>query len=153
LAAIYQAGASDLDYNTFLRVARRVTNDDREVWHAFRRAVFNVLANNRDDHGKNHGFLYQDRQWTLSPAYDLTFTGHIAERGMAVMGERRRVGVDHLSKLAESAALDKSQAQTVIAEVAHVIDRWPQFADSAGVPAAEIARVDRVLRTLLPVRR
>ena len=153
LAALCQAGASDLDYNTFLRVTRRVTNDEREVWHAFRRSVFNVLANNRDDHGKNHGFLYQDRQWTLSPAYDLTFTGHIAERGMAVMGERGRAGTDHLLKLAESASLDKTQAQTVIAKVAHTIARWPEFAESAGVPAIDIARINRVLRPLLPAAR
>jgi serine/threonine-protein kinase HipA len=150
LAAIYQVGASDLDYATFLRVTRRVTNDEREVWHAFRRAVFNVLAENRDDHGKNHGFCYQDRLWRLSPAYDLTFTGHLAERGMAVMGERGRVGASHLLKLAESASLDKTQAQTVIAEVAQTIARWPEFAESAGVPAIDTARINRVLRTLPP---
>jgi AraC-like DNA-binding protein len=39
LAALYQTGAADMDYSTFLRVTRRVTNDEREVWHAFRRAV------------------------------------------------------------------------------------------------------------------
>jgi serine/threonine-protein kinase HipA len=139
-----------LDYNTFLRVTRRVTNDEREVWKAFRRAVFNVLAENRDDHGKNQGFLYRERQWTLSPAYDLTFTAHIGERGMAIMGERGRVGVAHLLKLAESALLDKSQARTVIADVAQTIARWPEFAESAGVPAVDTAKINRVLRTLLP---
>jgi serine/threonine-protein kinase HipA len=139
-----------MDYNTFLRVTRRVTSDEREVWKAFRRAVFNVLAENRDDHGKNQGFPYQERQWTLSPAYDLTFTAHVAERGMAIMGERGQVGVAHLLKLAESASLDKNQAQTVIADVAHAITRWPEFAENPGLPAVETARVDRGLRTLLP---
>ena len=150
LAAIYQAGASDLDYNTFLRVTRRVTNDEREVWHAFRRAVFNVLAENRDDHGKNHGFLYQNRQWTLSPAYDLTFSGHIAKRGMALLGERGQTGTDHLVKLAEAVSLNRAEAQTVIAEVAQTIARWPEFAESAGVPTIDAAKINRVLRTLFP---
>jgi serine/threonine-protein kinase HipA len=148
LAALYQTGAADMDYNTFLRVTRRITNDDRVVWRAFRRAAFNVLADNRDDHGKNHGFLYRDRQWTLSPAYDLTFSGPIAERGMAVMGERSRAGIDHLMKLAASASLDISQARTVTAEVAHAIARWPEFADSAGVSPVRAAEVTRVFRTL-----
>ena len=148
LAALYQPGAADMDYNTFLRVTRRITNDDREVWRAFRRAAFNVLADNRDDHGKNHGFLYRDRQWTLSPAYDLTFGGQIAERGMAVMGERSRAGIDHLMKLATSASLDIPQARTVTAEVAHAIARWPEFADSAGVSPVRAAEVTRVFRTL-----
>jgi len=63
----------DLSYETLLRATRRVTHDETEVWKAFRRAAFNVLASNRDDHGKNHGFIYDNRQWKLGPAYDLTF--------------------------------------------------------------------------------
>ncbi len=41
---------------------------------AYRRACFNLLAVNQDDHVKNFSFLMDDRgQWRLSPAYDLTF--------------------------------------------------------------------------------
>lgn len=41
----------------------------------FRRAVFNVLGRNQDDHTKNTGFL-MDRsgKWSLSPAFDLTYS-------------------------------------------------------------------------------
>lgn len=36
--------------------------------------TFNVLASNRDDHTKNFSFLMdQNGEWSLSPAYDLTF--------------------------------------------------------------------------------
>jgi serine/threonine-protein kinase HipA len=36
--------------------------------------VFNVVASNRDDHTKNFSFLMDENgQWSLSPAYDLTF--------------------------------------------------------------------------------
>ena len=40
----------------------------------FRRAVFNILGRNQDDHTKNTGFL-MDRsgKWNLSPAFDLTY--------------------------------------------------------------------------------
>jgi len=37
----------DLDYQTLLRVTRRITHDHAEVLKAYRRAVFNVLAENR----------------------------------------------------------------------------------------------------------
>src|SRR5690606_10570823 len=37
----------------------------------FRRAVFNVLVGNRDDHLRNHGFLRAPTGWVLSPAFDV----------------------------------------------------------------------------------
>lgn len=40
----------------------------RELW---RRMVFNVLVGNYDDHPRNHGLLFRDGSWSLSPAYDI----------------------------------------------------------------------------------
>ena len=136
LAALLHMSAGDLDYQTFLRATRQLTRDEREVWRAYRRAVFNVLAGNRDDHAKNHGFLYRDRAWTLGPAYDLTPLSpqQLPERGMAVCGERRAAGPDHLRKLAEAEGLDRKRAQTIIDEVAAALRHWPALAAEAGVP-------------------
>lgn len=144
LAALVHMSAGDLDYQTFLRATRQLTRDEREVWRAYRRAVFNVLAGNRDDHGKNHGFLYRDRAWTLGPAYDLTPLSpqQLPERGMAVCGERRAAGPEHLRKLAEGEGLDRKRAHALIDEVATALRRWPALAAEVGVPeraAREVA--------------
>jgi len=138
LAAMCHIPGCDLDYGTLLRVTRRITRDEREVWRAYRRAVFNVLASNRDDHGKNHGFLYRNREWKLGPAYDVTFRGprQLSERGMAICGERRSAGRKHLITLAESEALDRRAALGVIDEVAAALARWHEFASQAKVPTA-----------------
>jgi len=143
LAAMCHIPGCDLDYETMLRVTRRITHDEREVWRAYRRAVFNVLASNRDDHGKNHGFLYRNREWKLGPAYDVTFRSprQLSERGMAVCGERRNAGRKHLAALAESEALDRRAALAVIEEVAAALARWHEFASQANVPAALAADV------------
>lgn len=148
LAAMLHVGGGDLDYATLLRVTRRITKDEREVWRAFRRAVFNVLASNRDDHGKNHGFLYRDREWTLGPAYDLTFSSpqQLPERALAVLGERRQAGRAELLKLAQTESLDSRRAQEVIDEIRAAVSRWRKFADAAGVPRVKAAEVDQVLR-------
>ncbi len=42
-----------LNYSNFLRATHFVPNDIREKAIAFKRAVFNVVFNNRDDHCKN----------------------------------------------------------------------------------------------------
>ena len=40
----------------------------------FKQMTFNILASNRDDHTKNFSFLMnQTGEWSLAPAYDLTF--------------------------------------------------------------------------------
>jgi len=148
LAAMSHVGGGDLNYETLLRVARRLTHDEAEVWRAYRRAVFNVLANNRDDHGKNHGFIYRDGKWALGPAYDLTFVSpsNQPERGMSLAGERRNADQSHLFKLAASEALDRRMAESVIEEVRTAIRRWREFAEKAQVPALPAAEVHNQLK-------
>ncbi|MES2260573.1 MAG: type II toxin-antitoxin system HipA family toxin [Pseudomonadota bacterium] len=105
-----------VDYTTFLRATRFLTRDEREVQRAYQRTVFNVLFNNRDDHPKNFSYLLgQDRRWSLSPAYDLTFcTGPAGYHQMDVCGEALRIGRVHLLQLAAQSALDQRWAEQVI---------------------------------------
>ena len=148
LAGLCQMLGGDLDYQTFLRVTRRITRDERAVWKAFRRAAFNVLASNRDDHGKNQGFLLIDGEWRLSPAFDITFSApqQLPERGMAICGERRTAGRNELRTLAEREGLDRAGAAEILEEVVAAIGRWDEFAVSAGVSPALAAAVAGALR-------
>ena len=147
LAGMTHLLGGDLSYEMLLRVTRRVTRDEGEVWRAYRRAAFNVLASNRDDHGKNHGFLYANRQWRLGPAYDLTFASPqmLPERGMSLAGERTSVGQAELLKLAGTEALDRHQAITIIEQTRAAVSRWREFAAAAGVPALKAAEVEMFL--------
>ncbi len=147
LAGMTHLMGGDLSYEMLLRVTRRVTHDEDEVWRAYRRAAFNVLASNRDDHGKNHGFRYENRQWRLGPAYDITFASPqgLPERGMSLAGERKAVGRAELLTLAEAEALDRRQAITIIEQTRDAVSRWREFAVQAGVPELKAAEVDLVL--------
>jgi serine/threonine-protein kinase HipA len=51
------------------RVVADAKSDAREL---FRRICFNALISNLDDHPRNHAILAKEREWKLSPAYDLT---------------------------------------------------------------------------------
>jgi serine/threonine-protein kinase HipA len=105
-----------VDATTFLRATRAITHDEREVAKAFRRVVFNVAFNNRDDHVKNFAFcLDQHRQWKLAPAYDLTFNeGPGGEHQMDVCGEARTPGRAELMQLATVAAVPATEASEII---------------------------------------
>ena len=121
-----------LDYTTFLRATRFLTRDEREVAKAYRRAVFNVVFNNRDDHAKNFAYcLDERRRWKLAPAYDLTFNvGPGGEHQMDVCGEGRAPGRADLLKLAADAEVPKAQAGEIIDRIASVAANLkPRLAD------------------------
>ena len=61
-----------LDYKQLLHLTGYLTQNPLQVDEMFRRMVFNVLTDNKDDHAKNFSFICRDGKWSLSPAYDLT---------------------------------------------------------------------------------
>jgi serine/threonine-protein kinase HipA len=61
-----------LDYKTLLHLTGYLTQSPAQVDEMFRRMVFNVLTDNKDDHVKNFSFICRNGKWSLSPAYDLT---------------------------------------------------------------------------------
>jgi serine/threonine-protein kinase HipA len=126
--------APSLDYDGLLTATQVLTKDATEMERAFRLACFNVLAHNRDDHAKNFSYLLDDatNQWTLAPAYDLTFSsGPGGEQSMLVMGEGRSPGLEHLRALSKKHDLRKREA--IIDEVRAAIAQWPKLADAAGL--------------------
>lgn len=136
-----------LDYEDLVALTGMLTRDVREVEKMFRLAVFNVLAHNRDDHAKNFSFLMDDTgTWTLSPAYDLTFSsGPRGEQSTMVMGEGKAPSVIHLVKLGQTANLDKSVINAIIEQTVDALSRWPDLAATHGVADANIKRIGKVL--------
>jgi len=136
-----------LDYTTFLRATRYLTQDVREVNKAYERAVFNVLFHNRDDHAKNVSFrLGKDRRWRLAPCYDLTFsTGPGGEHQMDVCGEGRQVTRADLLTLATQADLSPGWAATVIDRM---LDQAYQFGLLASPFPIRKATLKAVLRAI-----
>ncbi len=103
--------------------------------------LFNVLTHNRDDHAKNFSFILDDTtgQWSLSPAYDLTFSsGPGGEHSTTVAGEGRAPAYSHFVKLAEQHDISAKEVKSMIAEITEARDRWPEFAQAAGVSKAKI---------------
>lgn len=77
-----------LDYKTLLNLTGYLTQDPKQVEEMFRRMVFNVITENKDDHAKNFSFIYNNGKWKLSPAYDLTYSpeGYKGEHATSVNG-------------------------------------------------------------------
>lgn len=130
-----------LTYQNLLVTTRQLTQDHHEVLEATRRMIFNVRSGNADDHGKNHTFLYDEtaKHWTLSPAYDLTlnFSEGRDYHGLfpASFGTSPRLTA--LAGTAADAGVNQSEFEKIDNDVAATLARWPEFAESAGLPTAQ----------------
>ena len=62
-------------YEQLILLVRQMNLGHSAIKEVFRRAVFNILGRNQDDHTKNTGFL-MDRtgNWRLAPAFDITYS-------------------------------------------------------------------------------
>jgi len=112
-----------------------VTRDQRDCAAMFTLAVFNVLAHNRDDHGRQFSYLMdRDGTWQLAPAYDLTFApGPGGEHSTSVLGHGKNVTRAHLKEVGKSADLKDPEVDEIIDRVADVTGNWRHFSDEAGV--------------------
>ena len=121
------------DYDDLLSLAMHLTKDMQEVKKAFRLAVFNLFAYNRDDHTKNFSFLMDEKgTWKFSPAYDLTFSyGVGGEHSTMYLGEGKNPTQKHLLELAKKHSI--KDAKNIIEEVKESILKWKDFAKEAGV--------------------
>lgn len=120
----------------------RAKGDAQEL---YRRMVFNVLVSNVDDHLRNHGFLWVDRNgWSLSPAYDLNPTPTDLKARVLATNIDLDEGTCSLD-LVESAAgyfgLSLVVARDVIRGVAAVTSTWRTIAAEVGARPAEINRM------------
>lgn len=119
-----------------------------------RRAFFNVVARNQDDHVKNISFLMEKSGvWRLSPAYDVVYAfkpgeGWTQRHQMSINGKRSDFAKNDLFALAARAGVKKRQAATMLDEVVEAVRRWPSIAAEVGVSTervAEIAAAHRIV--------
>lgn len=128
--------APSLDYEDLLKLAWVLTRDVTQVAEQFRRAAFNLLAVNRDDHSKNHGYVMdQMGKWRLSSAYDITYSnGPGGEHWTAYLGEGKNPTIASLLRLAELSSIGRKEAGAMIDQVRSAVDKLPLLCNDHLVP-------------------
>ena len=104
-----------------MKLTKILCRDRREeVEQMYRRMCFNVFAHNRDDHSKNFSFLYNEKkdQWSLSPAYDLTWSNtYYGEHTTTVDGNGRDPGMKELLAVGQKAGLSAKRCRSIADEL------------------------------------
>ena len=140
LSAMAMVDAEDHDddhsYSDIARViiqhSSRANADLAEMW---RRIIFNVLICNRDDHLRNHAFLYEfHKGWRLSPLYDVNPSLEVRKPRML-----ESESLASALAIAGEFRLTQPQAKDIAAEVARVIAKnWRRLAHRHGLSAQAI---------------
>ena len=147
LAALYPEADS---YERLLWVCRKMRLPEHDSEEVFRRMVFNVLANNTDDHVKNFSFLMDEQgRWSLSPAYDMTYIfdlgGYLPEKRHCIMihGKFTDIMLEDVMAIADENGIRK--AENIIHEVADAVCDFRQIAKNCDVKEHWISSVENTL--------
>lgn len=111
----------------------------KEIEQFYRRMVFNCIAVNQDDHVKNISFI-MDRtgKWSLSPAYDITFSYNLANKWlrahqMTVNGKTMKIGLVDLLEAGNKMGIKERRCKDIISEVSASVAGFSVIAEQVGI--------------------
>lgn len=132
-------------------IRHRFTAPSDTLRELFTRIEFNVLVGNTDEHPRNHAAIWDPRQLTLTPAYDIApqprSGGEAAAQGMAIghaaPGSDDPTTAPRLSKLsvclqaADAYQLDPHDAQGLIDRLVTLVrEQYGDVCEAVGVAPA-----------------
>jgi serine/threonine-protein kinase HipA len=117
---------------------RIILEPKRDAAELFRRMCFNALISNIDDHPRNHAVIAKEKDWKLSPAFDLTPSPVVSQerRDLAMdcgdMG--RYANAKNILSQHSRFLLEKDEAEKIVAEMhTQIASTWYNTARSCSV--------------------
>ncbi len=139
-------------YEDAFEVMRKLKLPHGDFVQLYKRMVFNECARNYDDHTKNIAFLMNKKgEWSLSPAYDITFSYKkdsiwVKSHQMLINGKVDGITKEDFLSVAEKVGLKKTEAEKCIKQVLSAVTKWTEFAKEAGLSTNNAKKVQKQLR-------
>ena len=128
--------APSLDYVDSIRASQFLCQSPAVAQLQRRRALFNLLALNHDDHTKNLAFFQRDHgSWEPVPWFDVTYSPHpFGEHSMSYRSFGSHPSKEALLALAEAASMTCVEIETVMHAIVEMLMTLPQEASALGLP-------------------
>ena len=141
-SAMTRLGYYDGDYDaSYLELAQFLTehgaNTKQDLAQLWRRIVFYIAISNTDDHLRNHGFIYHNGGWLLSPAYDINPVTPANGLRLNITDNDNSLNYDLAMEVIDFFQLSLTQAQKIKADVLASVARWRSVAGSIGIRKSE----------------
>jgi serine/threonine-protein kinase HipA len=138
------SGVSYLDLVGFIKSeCTAVTANLEEL---FRRVLFSVCVSNTDDHLRNHGFLYTEAGWTLSPAYDINANETGIGLKLNIDEEDNSLDINLVLKSAPYYLITEKRATEIKEDVINAVSNWRKIAAKYKAAPSEIERKARAFK-------
>lgn len=137
-----------LDYEDCIKASQLLCNSPAVGQQQFTRAMFNLFADNQDDHTKNWSFLMDDNgQWKPAPFYDVTFSPNPHHQHMmAYAGYGTQPTLKAIQKLATQANFSSwKKAQEEINKVLEALAHWENIANELDIKPSVIKMISKKL--------
>lgn len=144
--------AGAYSYEQAIETIRLMGLPSHDIEQQFRRAVFNIMIRNQDDHVKNIAFLMNQKgEWRLSPAYDVGYAYNpdgswTHQHQMSLNGKRDNFEMADLIGFGEFCGIKPQKAKNIIHEIHECVKNWMDYAEKAGVNEGMAAAIHHGLR-------
>lgn len=136
---------------SYLELAAFINNTGANIKHdlteLFRRIVFSVAVKNTDDHLRNHGFLFYENGWRLSPAYDVNPNPEGTGLSLNISETSNALDLELVIQQAKFFRLSDNEALNIINEIISIVVRFEEFATRFGIRGQEIKLMQRAFMT------
>jgi serine/threonine-protein kinase HipA len=127
---------------------RVVSEPKRDAAELFRRMCFNAPIANIDDHPRNHSLIAMDKEWKLSPAYDLNPSPAISadrrDLAMTCGDQGRLANRENLLSQCTRFLLERSDAAQIISSMQDQIQStWYSVIRACGVSEKDADTIRR----------
>lgn len=147
LAAMWPEANS---YEQLVSICRKLHLPETDCIEVYRRMIFNILANNTDDHNKNFSFVMDERGiWRLAPAYDITYILNMGgvqpnqEHCMFVRAKLRNITKEDVLQFASDNGIRKPES--IIREVRDSLLQFRMVALKNAVDEKWIGRIEATI--------
>jgi len=152
-SAMTQLGYYDGDYDaSYLELAQFLTdhgsNTKQDLAQLWRRIVFNIAVSNTDDHLRNHGFIYHDGGWILSPAYDINPVTPANGLHLNISDNDNRLNFDLAMEVIGFFQLNVADAQAIKDQVLSSVAQWQDVATDVGISRREQQLMEPAFNTV-----
>lgn len=124
----------------------------KEIEQFYRRMVFNCLAVNQDDHVKNISFIMdKSGKWTLSPAYDITFSYNptnkwLRAHQMTVNGKTLGIVLSDLLEAGNKMGIKQRRCKDIISEVESAIAEFSVIAEQIHIKEKTFEYINSIIK-------
>ncbi len=128
-------GVSYLELVDF--ITKHGAQPQQDLIQLWRRIVFSICVSNTDDHLRNHGFVFTNKGWVLSPAYDINPVETGTGLKLNISEDDNALDLNLALSVAPYFRINKTDGERIITEIKNVVAQWKKHATSYGISRIE----------------